>query len=79
MCLEGNSVLHIVDTATYFSAATFLHPHGECHVQTAGSIWLAFIQAWCKTYPVFSNRLGSDQGATFTSDRWKHLRNLNSI
>ena len=70
MFLDGKALLHIVDTATRFSAATFLDGDFD---QSVEGIWLAFIQAWCTLYTGYPNRLRVDQGSSFTSDRWRQL------
>ena len=75
MFLDGKPVLHIVDTATRFSAATFLDAHGEEYGQSVEGIWKAFIETWCLLYIGYPNRLRTDQGAAFTSDRWRALSN----
>ena len=43
MFLDGKAVLHIVDTATRFSAATFLDANGGEYGQSVEGIWKAFI------------------------------------
>ena len=40
--LDGKAVLHVIDTTTHVSAATFLHSYGKKYGQTADGIWLAF-------------------------------------
>lgn len=79
MFLEENAVLHIVDMATHFSAATFLDSHGPAFGQLVVGIWLAFVETWRTAYPGFPNRFRTDQGSALTSDRWKRLTNRNGI
>ena len=79
MFLDGKAVLHIVDTATRFSAATFLDSHGEKYGQSVEGIWLAFVMTWATMYTGYPNRLRTDQGSVFTSQRWKQLTDLQGI
>lgn len=79
MFLEGKAVLHIVDTATRFSAATFLDAHGVTYGQSVNGIWLAFVMTWCLVYTGYPNRLRTDQGSAFTSDRWRQLADTNGV
>lgn len=79
MLLNERAVLHVVDTATRFSAATFLDSNGESYGQSVEGLWLAFVQTWCTVYPGYPNRLRTDQGSVFTSIRWKQLTDLNGI
>lgn len=68
MFLEGKSVLHIVDTATRFSSATFLDAHGKSYGQSVEGAWLAFVMIWFVIYTGYPNRLRNDQGSAFISD-----------
>lgn len=79
MFLDSNAVLHNVDTDTHFYAARFLDPSGELCRQSVDGISLAFVQACCTSYTGFLDRLRTDLGSVFTSDRWKKLTNLNGI
>ena len=79
MFLDGKAVLHIIDTATRFSAATFLDSHGETYGQSVDGIWLAFCMTWCTMYTGYPNRLRTDQGSVFTSDRWRKIAESNGI
>ncbi len=79
MFLDSKAVLHIVDTATRFSAATFLDSHGETYGQSVDGIWLAFCMTWCTMYTGYPNRLRTDQGSVFTSDRWRQIAESNGI
>ena len=76
MFLDGKALLHIVDTATRFSAAAFLDDDFN---QSVEGIWLAFIQIWCTMYTGYPNRIRVDQGSSFTSDRWRQLTDLAGI
>ena len=75
MFIDSEVVLHVVDTATRFSAATFLKEYG----QSVEGIWLAFIEAWCTIYTGYPNRLRTDAGSVFTSPRWKYLTDMSRI
>lgn len=53
MFLEGNPVQHIKDTASNFSAATYLDSNAETYGQTVEGICLAFVQTWRTVYAGF--------------------------
>ena len=72
MFIDSEAVLHVVDTATRFSAATFLKDYGL----SVEGIWLAFIEAWCTIHTGYPNRLRTDAGSVFTSSRWKELTDM---
>ena len=79
MFLDGKAVLHIIDTATRFSTATFLDAHSSSYGQSVDGIWLAFLETWCTLYTGYPNRLRVDQGSAFTSDRWRNLTDFAGI
>ena len=79
MFIEGKAIPHIVDTATRFSAATFLDSEGEKFGQSVDGIWTAFVMTWCTMYSGYPNRMRTDQGSVFTSERWKKLSDINGI
>lgn len=77
--VEGDAFLHVVDTATRFSATTFLDwkPHSDGpekdYGQSVDGVWEAFIECWCTLYTGYPNRLRTDAGSIFTSPRWEAL------
>jgi len=73
MYIDNCAILHVVDTATRFSAATFLDKHGENYGQSVDGIWLALNACWVTLYTGYPNRLRTDQGSAFTSDRWREI------
>ena len=75
MFLDGKAVLHVIDTATHFSAAKFLDSHGKTYGQTAEGIWLAFLDIWCTTYLGYPNRMRTDLGSAFNSEKWRRYTN----
>ncbi len=79
MWIDGKATLHIIDTATRFSAATFLDSHGENFGQSVEGVWMAFVNTWCLMYTGYPNRLRTDQGSVFTSERWKHKMDMAGI
>ena len=79
MFLDGEAVLHIIDTATRFSASAFLDAHGSSYDQSVDEIWLAFLEIWCTLYTGYPNRLRVDQGSAFTSDGWRNLADFAGI
>lgn len=66
--LDWNSVLHIIDTHTRFSSATFLDSNGDSFGQSVEELWKAFVQAWLTMCTGYSNPIQADQGYFFTSD-----------
>lgn len=42
------------------------------HVQSVEGIWLTFVMTWCTIYTGYPNRLRTDQGFVFTSERWNN-------
>lgn len=56
MFLDGDEVLDIVDTATRFSAATFLDKYNATCSQSVKGIWLAFVVNWSLVYSAYPSR-----------------------
>ena len=79
MWVDGKAVLHVVDTATRFSAATFLDANVMDYGHSVEGIWLAFFEIWCTMYTAYPNHLRADQGSVFTSNRWKNVTDLAGI
>jgi transposase InsO family protein len=79
MFLGGKAVLHIVDTATRFSAATFLDSHTATYGQSVEGVWLALIETWFTLYTGYPNRLRTDAGSIFSSPRWRQLSEMVGI
>lgn len=78
MFLDEDAVLHVVDTATRFSEATFLDKSTE-YTQSVESVWLAFLETWCTQCSGIPDRLRTDAGSVFTSSRWKQLTKEDGI
>lgn len=72
MFINGKALLHIVDTATKFSSATFLDKYG----QSTTGIWNAFIDSWCTRYTGNPDRILSDSGSVLTSKAWGQLAEM---
>jgi hypothetical protein len=62
MFIDGQTVLHVIDTATRFSAATFLDSHNGSFGQSGEGVWLALIETWFTLYTGYPNRLRIDAG-----------------
>lgn len=77
MFLDGKAFLHVVDTSTHFSAATFRDAHGDSYGQSVNGVWLAFVMIRCTIYSGYPNRLRTDQGSIFAFDRWRKLTDMN--
>jgi len=73
MFIDRKAILHVVDLATHYSAATFLKGQSVDHV------WIAFLTCWVTIYPGFPNNMKTDQGSIFTSPRWQHLCKASGI
>lgn len=65
MFIEGRAVLHIIDEATHFTAATFLRK------QTAAEIWTCITTLWMHTYMGPPDFLAVDQGSAYVSAEFK--------
>lgn len=79
LSLRGNAVLHILDTATYSSAVTFLDCNEESYGQIVKHIWLALIQMWFTKYTGLASRVRSEQGSVITCVRCEQTKNWNDI
>jgi hypothetical protein len=76
MFIDGQAVLHVVDTVTRFSAATYLDSHNGSFGQSVEGVWLALIETWFTLYTGYSNRLRIDAGSIFASPRGKEISNM---
>jgi hypothetical protein len=79
MFIIGKAVLHIIDSATRFNAATYLDSHSESYGQSPDGIWDAFIDIWCSIYTGSPDRLRIDSGSAFASLKWKTLTESRGI
>ena len=79
MWIDGKALLHVVDTATRFSNATFLDSSDQNYGQSVEGIWLAFLECWCSMYTGYPDRLRTDAGSVFTSPRWKEIAKMAGI
>lgn len=55
--LDRKAVLHVIDTAFCFSAATLLDSKGKSNGQSVHGFSLVFLTIWCQTYIAHPNRL----------------------
>lgn len=77
MFLHGKAILHVVNTASRYSAATFLDAHGA-HFENLFQVeWFAIVVIWFLTYTRYPKRSRTDQGSVIASDHWENLTNLN--
>jgi transposase InsO family protein len=79
MFISGNAVLHVIDSATRFNAATFLDSHTESYGQSSDGIWDASIDIWSSIYIGYPDRLRIDSGSAFTSVKWKTITESRGI
>ncbi|CDF36991.1 unnamed protein product [Chondrus crispus] len=71
--IEGNPILHVVDTRTNFQNVALLKGQSACYV------WYAFVKAWSSVYVGYPNRMGADQGSVFTSKLWEDVTLMHGI
>lgn len=64
MFLDGKAVLHVVASATRFSAATFLDAHGMTYGHSVDGIWIALGNIWWNTNVGYTNRILKYKGVT---------------
>jgi hypothetical protein len=67
--IDGQAVLHVVDTAKKLSAETFLDSHNGSFGQSVEGVFLALIETWFTLYTGYPNRLRIDSGSIFASPR----------
>lgn len=79
MFLDDKAVPNLVNTATNFSSAAFSDAHGEKYEQGVQGVGLAFFMIWFSAFSGYHNRLCTDQGSVFTSERWKQITDLNGV
>jgi hypothetical protein len=79
MFIDGKAVLHVIDNATRFNAATFLYSHLVLYGQSSEGIWDDFIDIWCSIYSGYQDRLRIDSGSAFTSVKCKTLTESRGI
>jgi hypothetical protein len=79
MFINGKTVLHVTDSATRFSAATFLDLHSESYGQSSDCIWDAFTDIWHSIYTGYPDRLLVDSGSAFMNVKWKTITESRGI
>jgi hypothetical protein len=79
MWIEGDAVLHVVDTATRFSATTYLDTNGADYGQGVDGIWSALVDCWVATFSGYPNRRRIDAGSVFTSPHWRQCTDMAGI
>jgi hypothetical protein len=55
MFINGKAILHIADTATMFSAATFLDSNLATYGQSVEGVWVALMETWFTVYTGYPN------------------------
>lgn len=78
MCIDltfiyGKVLRHTLDTATRFSALTCLCLHGKNYGCSMESILLPSIECSCTICIVYIDRIKTDRGSVFSSDKWRAL------
>lgn len=73
MWLEGNPVLHVVDTHTHFQNATVLRS------KRTEDIWAAFVECWASIYVGYPRVIRLDQEASFRASVFDDLATANGV
>lgn len=73
MWLEGNPVLHVIDTHTHFQNATVLRS------KRSEDIWAAFVECWASLYVGYPRVIRLDQEASFRATVFDDLATANGI
>lgn len=68
MFLEEEVVLHVLGTATRFSAVSCLDAQGKFYSQSEERIRKDFLKGGCTMYTVRPNIMCTDQGCVLTSE-----------
>jgi hypothetical protein len=76
MFIDRSAILHAVDTATRFSASTFLDKHGYAYGQSVDGVWAAFLECWATVYSGYPNKIRTDAGSIFVSPRWRECTDM---
>lgn len=63
MFIYRKAIIHIIDTATHFYAASFLYVGSEQYGQSIDELCLAFAKKRCTIYSGYHNLLRTDQGS----------------
>lgn len=71
--INGIPIPHVVNTATRFSAATFLGSNGKSYEQSRECICFALIACWCTMSTGYTRKIKTDQRSVLTSDKRKFL------
>jgi hypothetical protein len=79
MWIEGDAELHVIYTATRFSAITYLDTNGADYGQGVDGIWSALVDCWVATYSGYPRKLRTAVGSVFTLSRWLHCTNMAGI
>ena len=73
MWLEGQPILHIVDTHTHFQNAIVLKS------KSTRDIWDAFVEGWASVYMGYPNRMRVDQESSIMSKGWEAMASAQGI
>jgi hypothetical protein len=79
MFFDGSAILHVVDTATRFSASTFLDKHDYAYGQSVDGGWAAFLECWATVYSGKPNKIRTGAGSIFVSPRWRERTDMAGI
>lgn len=79
MFLYGKALRHVIDSVTRFSSAAFLDAYESNYRQSTEGVRIALMECWCTMYIGHPNRIPSDPGSVFTSEKWKKLSESTGI
>lgn len=79
MFLDGEATVHVIDISTNFFAATFLESAGESYGQAEEGNRETFSNTSRTMYIGYSNRLQTDRGSVFISERRKQVMDFTGI
>ena len=73
MFINRKPILHVVDEATHFQAAAWLHK------STSTEVWKTFLRCWSMVYLGPPDYLRVDQGTNFVSSEFRSLADTSGI
>jgi hypothetical protein len=77
--IDGSAIWHVVDTATRFSASTFLDKHGYAYGQSVDGVWAAFLECWATVYSGYPDKIRTDARSIFVLPRWCECTDMAGI
>ena len=63
--IDGKAVLHVIDTATRFSTATFLDSSEQDYGQSVEGVWRAMMECWFAMYTGYPEKIRAGASSIF--------------